>query len=160
MSISDTIVGEIGEKLAELGTHVAKQTGKAATDIAHGVVTGGTTGKSQQTNQEFVEGLYGKSSSQQGTSDGQKKKSGGIPQDPLAQKRLAQIRQNLKTMMTPPKPTKEEVSAYIKGKPGGSEEEQKKQMELIEKKKKELPPLPVSAKAGMGTGERHRGVAG
>lgn len=161
MSISDSIVGEIGEKLAELGTHVVKQTGKAATDIAHGVVTGQATNKPQQTDQGFVESLYGKSGGQQTTpADLQKKKSAGVPLDTAAQKRLAQVRQNLRVMMTPPKPAKEEAAPYIAGKPGGSEEERLKQMKEIEKKKKELPALPVSAKAGMGTGETHRGVAG
>lgn len=161
MSISDTIVGEIGEKLAELGTHVIKQTGKAASDITSGVASGGTTNKSQQTDQGFVESLYGKSSSQQvSPADLQKKKSAGMPMDPAAQKRLAQVRQNLKVMMIPPKPAKEESPPYIAGKPGGSVEEREKQMKEIEKKKKELPSLSVSAKAGMGTGETHRGVAG
>ena len=160
MSISDTIVGEIGEKLAELGTHVVKQTGKAASDFAQGVV-GGKTNKPQQTDQEFTEALYGKSGGQQGTpADLQKKKSAGVPLDTAAQKRLAQVRQNLKVMMIPPKPAKEEAPSYIAGKPGGSEEERLKQMKEIEKKEKELSALPISARAGMGTGETHRGVAG
>lgn len=161
MGISDSIIGEVAEKVTELGGHVAKQTGKAATDIAKGVVTGVTqTGTPTKPDQEFVEALYGKSAQQQSISDKQKKAATPSPIDPSTQQKMAQVRQNLKTMMTSPQVVKQELPAYIKGKPGGSQEDiQKKQVDF-EKQKKKLPPLPVTARAGMGTGETHRGVAG
>jgi hypothetical protein len=162
MDIVDSVIGEVAEKVTELGGHIVKQTGKAASDVAKGVITGGSKPSlSTQNDQEFIEGLYGKSSAKQSIlSDRQKKKPTNVSIDPASQKRIAQIRQNLKALLTPPKAGKAEIPAYERAKPGGSEEEQKQQVDLIKKKKKELPPLPLSARQGIGTAEIKTGILG
>jgi hypothetical protein len=154
MGLSDSIVGDIGEQLAELGTHVVKQTGKATASIVKGVVTAGKSDSS-------AEGISGSTSSvqQSGSSDIKNKRMSSTAMDPATQQKLAIIRQNLRAMMTP-KPAPPEQSKYISGKPGGSIDEQKKMQEKIIKENKKMSELSISAKAGQGSGEKHRGSAG
>lgn len=155
MGLSDSLVGDIGEQIAELGAHVVKQTGKATASIVKGVVTGG---KSSDASTEGISSSM-PLGQQIASSDVKKKQISSTTMDPATQQKLAAIRQNLRAMMTP-RPSQQEAPKYISGKPGGSMDERIQMQEKMEKEKKKMSELPISARAGQGSGEKHRGVAG
>lgn len=148
--MADNILGETIEGVASLPAQIATRAVKTV------------LGKPDNSNQDFVEGLTGKPVTQQ------KMKALQVSDQQKKQQNLAAVRSNLKSLMTPVKKPQPQPPPYISGKAGFSIEKIKKMQKLQEEQKKNLPagrqdrlpPLPVSAKQGQGSGEIGKFVAG
>lgn len=140
--MDNNIIGETIEGVAGLPAQIATKAVKTV------------LGKPDDNNQDFVEGLTGRSVTPQ------KMRALQVSDQQKKQQNLAVVRSNIKSLMTPKAKPQQVPPSYISGKQGFSIEKIQKMQKLQEERKKKPPPLPVSAKQGQGSGEIGKFVAG
>lgn len=151
--MADNVFGEILEQGGSVVKQTVKQTASLPGQIASDAVRT-VLGKSDNSNQDFTEGLLGKPISKQKAQDLK------LRDDQKKQQNLSAVRSNLKSLMTPKPKPQTAPPAYVSGKAGFSVEKIQKMQKLQEEQKKKPPPLPKSAQQGQGSGEIGKFVAG
>lgn len=147
----DNVIGDVFEGLKQTAGKTLSQAVKAPLDILE-------TGVNQVSGRQAGPSADEKNQQKQAQNSLNQYK---ISDAQNSQAQIAQIRQNLATMMQVPQSPKEELPKYISGKVGFDKEKLANQEEEAKKAKKKLPDLSELLKRkGEGSNERFRGVSG